>query len=77
MLYPTLLATATRDVPEEVRGRATSAVATTGYLGFLLGPVLVGALAQAHGLRWAMAGVAGLAALVALAGWTPLVGRRR
>ena len=77
VLYPTLLATATRDVPEAVRGRATSAVATTGYLGFLLGPVLVGALAQAHGLRWAMAGVAGLAALIALAPWTPLVGRRR
>ena len=76
VLYPTLLASATRSVPEAVRGRATSAVAATGYLGFLLGPVMVGAVADAHGLRWAMAAVAALAALVALASWTPLVPRR-
>ena len=49
-------------------GRAVAAVATCGYLGFLAGPVLVGALAEVVGLRWAV-GAAGLllAAVVVLA----------
>jgi MFS family permease len=46
-------------------GRAIAAVATCGYLGFLVGPVLVGALASAIGLAGAVA-VAGAAALVVL-----------
>jgi MFS family permease len=58
VLFPTLLSRATRDVPADRRGRATSAVATTSYLGFLLGPVYVGVLADAVGLRGAMVGVA-------------------
>ncbi|RZT87786.1 putative MFS family arabinose efflux permease [Pseudonocardia sediminis] len=44
-------------------GRAIAAVATCGYLGFLVGPVLVGALAGAIGLAPAVL-VAGLLALV-------------
>jgi MFS family permease len=44
-------------------GRAIAAVATCGYLGFLVGPVLVGALASAVGLAGAVA-VAGATALV-------------
>lgn len=66
VLYPTLLSRATRDVPADRRGRATSAIATTAYLGFLLGPVYVGLLASAVGLRGAMIGVAALAAAFAL-----------
>jgi len=46
-------------------GRAIAAVATCGYLGFLVGPVLVGALASAVGLTGAIA-VAGASALVVL-----------
>jgi MFS family permease len=46
-------------------GRAIAAVATCGYLGFLVGPVLVGVLASAIGLAGAVA-VAGAAALVVL-----------
>jgi MFS family permease len=46
-------------------GRAIAAVATCGYLGFLVGPVLVGALASAIGLAGAVA-VAGASALVVL-----------
>ena len=46
-------------------GRAIAAVATCGYLGFLVGPVLVGAIASAIGLAGAV-GVAGAAALVVL-----------
>jgi MFS family permease len=44
-------------------GRAIAAVATCGYLGFLVGPVLVGALASAIGLAGAVA-AAGASALV-------------
>jgi MFS family permease len=44
-------------------GRAIAAVATCGYLGFLVGPVLVGALASAVGLRVAVA-TAGLLTVV-------------
>lgn len=35
-------------------GRAISAVATLGYLGFLLGPVMIGGLAELVGLRLAL-----------------------
>lgn len=73
VLYPTLLSRATRDVPPDRRGRATSAVATTSYLGFLLGPVYVGLLSAGLGLRGAMVGVAALA--VAFAVLAPLVSR--
>lgn len=66
VLFPTLLSRATRDVPPSRRGRATSAVATTAYLGFVLGPVYVGVLAGAVGLRGAMVGVALLLATFAL-----------
>ncbi len=69
VLFPTLLRESLRGVRPQVRGRATSAVATTAYLGFLLGPVLVGALADAAGLRTAVLGVAGLAAATAVLAW--------
>jgi predicted MFS family arabinose efflux permease len=62
VLFPTLLSRSMRDVPEGSRGRATSAVSTTAYLGFVLGPAYVGVLAGAVGLRGAMVGVAVLAA---------------
>lgn len=74
VLFPTLLSQATRDVPPNRRGRATSAVATTAYLGFVLGPVYVGLLAGAVGLRGAMVGVALLLAAFALL--APAVTRR-
>ena len=66
VLFPTLLSRATRDVPPARRGRATSTVATTAYLGFVLGPVYVGVLAGAVGLRGAVAGVGVLLAVFAL-----------
>jgi MFS family permease len=74
VLFPTLLSQATRDVPPSRRGRATSAVSTTAYLGFVLGPVYVGVLAGAVGLRGAMVGVALLLATFALL--APAVTRR-
>ena len=69
VLFPTLLREALSGVRPEVRGRATSAVATTAYLGFLLGPVYVGSLASAAGLRNAITGVAALAAVTAVTAW--------
>lgn len=69
VLFPTLLRESLRNVPAEMRGRSTSAVATTAYLGFVLGPVYVGTLADAAGLRAAILGVAGLAAVTALLAW--------
>jgi MFS family permease len=59
-------------------GRAIAGVATLGYLGFLLGPVLVGGLAGLAGLRLALIAAAAVTAAVyvlapALAG----PGRRR
>jgi predicted MFS family arabinose efflux permease len=61
VLFPTLLGIVSRNVDETHRGRATSIVTTVSYLGFLLGPVYVGLLADATGLRGAMAAVAALA----------------
>lgn len=61
VLFPTLLSIATKNVPETQRGRATSAVGTIAYLGFLLGPAYVGLLASTTTLRTALVGVALLA----------------
>jgi MFS family permease len=71
VLFPTLLGIVSRNVEETYRGRATSIVSTVSYLGFLFGPVYVGAWAGATGLRGAMIAVAALAA--ALVVLTPLL----
>ena len=63
VLFPTLLSQAVRGVTDDVRGSTTSTIATTAYIGFLLGPVYVGLLSSAVGLRGSMIGVAVLVAL--------------
>lgn len=75
VLFPTLLSRATHDVAPDRRGRATSAVATTSYLGFVLGPWYVGVIAGVVGLRGALIGVALLAAAFAVL--APAVSARR
>lgn len=60
-LFPTLLSRSLRGTDPAQHGRATSNVATTAYLGFLLGPAYVGLLAEASDLRGALVGVAVLA----------------
>ena len=72
VLYPTLLSLVTAHVDGPARGRATSLVATTGYLGFLAGPIYVGRWSAAVGLSGAMLAVAALAALLALITWPAL-----
>jgi MFS family permease len=75
VLFPTLLSRATRHAAPDRRGRVTGTVATTAYLGFLIGPVYVGLLADAVGLRGALVGVAALAAAFLLV--APPVSRPR
>jgi MFS family permease len=60
VLFPTLVGIVSRAVDEPYRGRATSIVTTVSYLGFLAGPVYVGAWADAVGLRGAMVAVSAL-----------------
>ncbi len=47
-------------------GAAIATVSTMGYLGFFVGPPLVGFIAQAVSLRWALMVVAALSGLVVL-----------
>jgi hypothetical protein len=63
-LFPVLLSLVSRGVSETHRGRATSIVTTVAYLGFILGPVYVGALSEAVGLRGAFAAVAALGVIL-------------
>jgi Major Facilitator Superfamily len=71
-LFPTLMSVLTATVPDERRGTATSVVTTVAYLGFIAGPVYVGAWAGAVGLPGAMLAVAGLAAVLAVLGGAAL-----
>jgi len=65
-LFPTLLSRSLRGIDPAQHGRATSTVAGTAYLGFLLGPAYVGLLAERSDLRGAMVGVAALGVIVTL-----------
>ncbi|MCP9485150.1 MAG: MFS transporter [Gaiellaceae bacterium MAG52_C11] len=63
---PTLISLAGRIAAPERRGSAVSIVTTIAYLGFLVGPAAVGLAAAASTLTTALAGVAALAALLAV-----------
>jgi fucose permease len=64
-IVPVLFSAAAR-VPGVPPGQALAAVATTGYLGFLAGPPLIGAVAAAAGLAVGLGLVSGACAFVAL-----------
>lgn len=64
-IVPLAWSSASRHDPSAA-ARSIAAVATCGYLGFLVGPVLVGGLASAIGLQAAV-GVAGLLLMVVIA----------
>ena len=49
-----ILYNASTRVPGTTRAAAIAAVTSVGYSGFLLGPPLIGALAQGFGLSWAL-----------------------
>jgi MFS family permease len=74
---PTIFSLSGRAVATSDRGRAMATVTTIAYLGFLLGPPLVGAIAGAAGLRLALSVVAAFAlALAALASRAPVAPAR-
>ncbi|GAA3587926.1 MFS transporter [Nonomuraea rosea] len=62
VLFPTLLSYGLRPVPDRSRGRATSAISTVAYLGYLVGPAYFGLLADATGVQKAFLGIAALTA---------------
>lgn len=64
-IIPVLFSAAAR-VPGVEPGRALSAVATTGYLGFLAGPPIIGGIAEAAGLSMGLALVCAACAFVAV-----------
>ncbi|MEV4569995.1 MFS transporter [Nonomuraea sp. NPDC049419] len=74
-LFPTLLSYGLRPVPDAFRGRATSAISTVAYLGFLAGPAYFGLLADAAGVQRAFLGVAVLTGLLLAA--VPVLPRLR
>jgi predicted MFS family arabinose efflux permease len=64
-VIPLLFSAAAR-VPGVPPGQALAAVATTGYLGFLAGPPLIGVVAETAGLAVGLGVVSGACALIAL-----------
>jgi hypothetical protein len=70
---PILFSLAGRGADEAVRGAAVSIVTTIAYLGFLVGPAVVGLVADAATLRASLAAVAAVA--LALALLSPAAGR--
>lgn len=69
---PALFGAGGRLASPEERGSALATVTTLGYLGFLVGPPLVGGLAEAVGLRASFAALALIG--VALVATTPRLG---
>jgi MFS family permease len=69
---PILFSLAGRSVDDAVRGAAVSIVTTIAYLGFLIGPPVVGLLADATTLRASLACAGAVAVLLAT-----LAGRAR
>lgn len=64
---PIFFSAAGRLAPAPERAGAVAALTTVGYSGFLVGPPLVGGIAQAVGLRASFAALAGIALLLGLA----------
>jgi len=71
---PALFARAGRMATPSGRASAIARVTTIGYTGFIVGPALVGFIAEATSLRIAIATLAVLALGVAVGGWTLLRG---
>ncbi len=76
MVAPALFARAGRLAGPSGRGAAIARVTAIGYTGFVIGPGLVGLLAQAINLRTAIIALALLALVVAVGGWLVMAGDR-
>jgi MFS family permease len=64
---PVFFGAAGRGAPESERGSAVATVTTISYLGFLTGPLLVGAVSSGFDLRAGIALLAGIAVVLSLA----------
>jgi MFS family permease len=74
---PTIVSLVGRAAPQNERATAVGSVTTLMYLGFLVGPAVVGGVAQLTTLRISLAGVAALGfALAAMFALVPLPRRR-
>jgi len=71
---PALFARAGRMASPDQRAAAIARVTTIGYSGFIVGPALVGAIAQTTSLSLAIATLALLALVVAAGGWALMRG---
>jgi fucose permease len=69
-VFPVVLSAAAR-VPGLPPSAAIAAVCTVGYLGFLVGPPLIGGLAELFGLPAALSVVVALCVLIAVLGSRP------
>jgi MFS family permease len=67
---PTTFGAAGRGAGDAERGSAVASVTTIAYLGFLLGPPLIGAVSGAVDLRVGLGALVGIALLLALASWS-------
>ena len=65
MCAPVLISLAGRHAEPAARASAVSIVTTLAYLGFLVGPAVVGLAADALSLRAALGAVAGLSLVLA------------
>jgi MFS family permease len=74
MVAPALFARAGRLAGPAGRGAAIARVTSIGYTGFIIGPALVGLLAQATDLRTAIGTLALLSLGVAIGGWLVMGG---
>lgn len=68
LVAPALFARAGRMAGARGRGSAIALLTVFGYLGFVIGPVLMGLVSEAAGLRVALAMLGGLALILAPAG---------
>jgi MFS family permease len=75
LVAPALFARAGRLADERGRGAAIASLTTFGYLGFVIGPIVVGLLSQAAGLRIAI-GALGLVAVALAVGGSLTLGLR-
>lgn len=74
LVAPALFARAGRLANPAGRGAAIARVTALGYTGFIIGPALVGLIAQAIGLPAAIGTLAVLSLVVAIGGWMIMSG---
>jgi fucose permease len=77
MVAPALYGRAGREASANDRGKAIARLTVFGYTGFIVGPALMGFIAQAASLRASIGTLAVLAVGLAVGGWFVLRGRPR